>query len=509
MAIQEQLPASKLSFDDMADTYGVARSADLGTMYRAGNIDMFSLRKPTDQPGLFTDDPTGIDNDRSLVCPLWTDMNHTLPQTWSYRRPTGGENSPYRGGDSAGYYRLARAFVTSGKVGTVTFEWSIRPSGNGTFGPMLVLTFNRPTHPGNLQAEHVKQHGVFLSEWYWSVLLKGRSGAGYLFVAGETELSGRVAYATLGNGGNRIEASLTAEMADDLNGGQAVFFLWLPSRSIGGLTFEQLQQRIGEGTKIGVYAGRDPGTGEVWLNPVPLSVSRRTGNIMMLPASVDVRYNAPSAAAAGYAAYPVKIAITGGDSSVIWSDRMDWEAAYTPDGVSKAFSADLQLVENPSRRSRSVTVTIYKSSYPSEAVHTVPADDKATITITQAGRPMEIIFTPKELTIDALAGVGDVFFDCPADGQWYVRAITPTPEPGLNGGNTTDWVVNLLKLSSQEGVIETPTEIPVNPPNDYMTGPANVRVVCRANQTGTERVAYIHLSHSDGYSTLKVIQKSR
>ena len=507
MAVKDILPNSGLGFTDMADTYGVARTADLGTMYRNGNINMFSIKKPTDMPGLFVEDPTGIDGDRSLVCPLWTDMNNTVPGSWSYRRPSGGEASPYRGGDSAGYYRLARPFVTSGKIGGITFEWSIQTAGNGAYGPIMTLTFTRPTHPNNLREHHVKQHGEYLSQWYWSVLLKGRSGASYLFVAGETELSGRVAYRKLGEGnGHRIEASLTAEMADDLNGGQAVFFLWLPDRDIIGLPFEDIQSLKGSGKMIGVYAGRDPGTGDMWINPAPLTVTRRSGNVMMT-GDLNVGYNSVGTTIHGYAAFPVKIGITGGDSSMVHSSNMDWNAIYTPEGINKYFSAYIQLVENPYQHSRSVTLTTYKAVYPSAAV--APPLDKATITITQAARPMEIIFKPTELVIEAITGTGDVFFDCPADGQWYVRAITTSPELGPTGGNQVSWVTRLMKLSSQEGVVGTPVEIPINPSNSYMTGPAYVRVTCDANMTGAERIAYIHLSHSGGYNTLKITQQNR
>lgn len=507
MAVLDQLPVSNLSFDDMADTYGVARTADLGSMYRDGNINMFSLHKPQSGPGLFPDFATGIDDDHSLVCPLWTDMNNTFPQTWSYRRPAGGEASPFRGGDSAGDYRLARPFVTSGKVGTIAFDWSIRNSGNGAYGPIMNLTFTRPTHPGNLRESHVKQHGAYLSEWYWSVLLKGRSGATYMFVAGETELSGRVAYAKLGEGnGHRIEASLTAEMADDLNGGQAVFFLWLPGRSILGLTFDDIQSLKGSGKMIGVYAGRDQGMGDTWINPVPLTVTRRSGNVMMTDSAMSVPYNSVGTNVHGYAAYPVKVAIAGGDYAMVNSANMNWDQVYTPEGISKNFFSWIQLIENPYRRSRSVTITAYKAVYPSAAQ--APAIDKASITITQAAHPMEIIFKPTELVLDGMAGTGDVFFDCPSDGKWYVRAITPTPEYPVTGGNKVSWVSRLLKLSSQDGVIGTPVTLPINPENSYITGLAYVRVICDPNRTGAERVAYIHLSHSDGYNTLKVIQKS-
>ncbi len=506
MAIKDILPNGNLSFTDMADTYGVARTADLGTMYKNGNINMFSLHKPQDQPGLFVENPTGREDDHSLVCPLWTDIINTTPGGWSYRRPTGGEASPFRGGDSAGYYRLARPLVTSGKIGGITFEWSIQTAGNGAYGPIMTLTFTRPTHPGNLREHHVKQHGVLLSQWYWSVLLKGRSGASYLFVAGETELSGRVAYAKLGEGNaNRIEASLTAEMADDLNGGQAVFFLWLPDRSILGLTYDDLQTLKGSGKMIGVYAGRDPGTGDIWINPAPLTVTRRSGNVMMT-GDLNVGYNSVGTTIHGYSAFPVKIGITGGDSSMVHSANMDWNAIYTPGGIDKYFSAGVQLVENPNQRPRSVTLTAFKAIYPSAAV--APPLDKATVTITQAARPMEVTFKPAELIIDAIAGTGDVFFNCPADGQWYVRAITASPELGPTGGNQIQWVTRLMKLSSQDGVVGTPVEIPVDPANSYMTGPAYVRVICDANRTGAERIAYIHLSHSGGYNTLKVIQRS-
>ncbi|MCC8062450.1 MAG: hypothetical protein LIO68_04310 [Rikenellaceae bacterium] len=505
MAIKDILPSSGLGFTDMADTYGVARTADLGTMYKNGNINMFSLKKPQSGPGMFLANATGIDDDHSLVCPLWTDMNNTVPGPWSYRRPSGGEASPYRGGDSAGYYRLARPFVTSGKIGGITFEWSIQTAGNGAYGPIMTLTFTRPTHPNNLREHHVKQHGTHLSQWYWSVLLKGRSGASYLFVAGETELSSRVAYAKLGEGnGNRIEASLTAEMADDLNGGQAIFFLWLPNRDIGGMSNADLQGLLGTGKMIGVYAGRDPGTGDMWINPVPLAVTRRSGNVMMT-GDLNVGYNSVGTTIHGYAAFPVKIGITGGDSSMVHSSNMDWNAIYTPEGINKYFSAYIQLVENQSLRSRSVTLTAYKAVYPSAAL--APAIDKATITIMQAARPMEIIFKPTELVIEAITGTGDVFFDCPADGQWYVRAVT-TPELGPTGGNQVPWVLKLLKLSSQEGVVNSPVEIPINS-ESYMTGPAYVRVVCDANSTGAERTAYIHLSHSGGYNTLKITQSNR
>lgn len=511
MAIKDQLPdISSLTFTDMADTYGVARTADLGAMYKNGNVNMFSRMKPTDQPDLFVDEPTGIDSDRSLVIPLWTDMNNLQPPAWSYRRPSGGATSPYRGGDSAGYYRLARAFVTSGHVGSIFFEWSIRGSGNGTYGPTLTLSFTPPAHAGNLQAGHVKQHGEYLSQWYWSVKLKGKE-KNYLFVAGEQQLNGLTAYARLGEGnGNRIQASLTAQMADDLKEGKAVFFLWLPNRDIGGLTFDALQQLLGSGKMVGVYAGRDPGTGDVWINPVSLAVTRRTGNVLASPDAMTVKYDQLATTVGGYAAHPVKMAVLSDSGGMIHSANMDWDQVYTPEGLNKSFAANLQFVRNPTRRQRTATVLFYKSTYPSAAIATIPADDKATLALTQEAAPMEITFNPKELVIEALGGHNNVFFDCPSDGQWYVRSITETPEVGPTGGNFVPWIIKLMKLGTQDGVIDNPTELPINPdiPQGYVTGPAYVQVVCEPNMApgAADRTAYIHLSHSDGYDTLKVTQ---
>ena len=508
MAVQDTLPSTNLGFTDMADTYGVARTADLGTMYKSGAANMFSRRKPIDQPGIDVADPTGVDSDMSLTIPLWTDLN-TNPGAWSYRRPSGGESSPYRGRDSAGHYRLARAFVTSGKVGTIVFEWSIRNSGNGTYGPIMTLEFTRPANAGNLQPNQIKQHGAYLSDWYWCVLLRSADKmTSYMFVAGEIQLNGLTAYTKLGGGGNKIMASLTAEMVDKLNGGEAVFFLWLPSSEIGGLTFDALQLLKGSGLMVGVYAGRDPGTGDVWLNPVPLSLTRRTGNVMMLPSSINASYSTPSVGAYGYAAYPIKIAITGGDSSIIWGDRMDWNAVYNPSGVDKAFSATIQLVPNTSRNQRSVTLVAYNSVYNSAQIPSIPADDKATFTIVQAARPMEITFNPEELTISTT--IGYVFFDCPSDGQWYVRAITETEEYPLLGGNSVPWIAAMFKVGTSDGVIDRNDQITINPPDMDMTGPAYVSVQCtEANRTLNDRTAYIHLAHSGGYSTLKVTQKAQ
>lgn len=504
MAVQDTLPTTNLGFTDMADTYGVARTADLGTMYKVGNINMFSLKKPTDMPGLFVSDPTGIDNDRSLTIPLWTDMTNSNPGAWSYRRPSGGESSPYRGRDSAGHYRLARAFVTSGKVGTIVFEWSIRNSGNGTYGPILTLEFTRPANAGNLQPNQIKQHGAYLSEWYWCVLLRSADKSkSYMFVAGEIQLNGLTAYSKLGGGGSKIMASLTAEMVDELNGGDAVFFLWLPSSDIGGLTFDAIQSLKGSGKMVGVYAGRDPGTGDVWLNPVPLSLTRLSGNVLMTQDSFSAAWTTGSISVGGYAAFAVKMAITGGDSSLVNSAAMNWDTVYTPEGVSRNFDARIQTVENPNMRSRSVTITVFRSVYPSAAL--APADDKTTFTIVQAARPMEITFNPEELTIST--AIGYVFFDCPSDGQWYVRAITTTSDVPVTGGNSVSWIAKLFKVGNTDGQLNMSEELPINPTSGYMTGPAYVSVQCtEVNRTLTDRTAYIHLSHSGGYSTLKVTQ---
>ena len=506
MAVKDTLPSTNLGFTDMADTYGVARTADLGTMYKAGNINMFSLKKPTDMPGLFVSDPTGIDGDRSLVIPLWTDFNGT-PGAWSYRRPKGGESSPYRGGDSAGYYRLARAFVTSGKVGSIVFRWSIRTMGDGSAGPILTLQFTSITNAANLQPKHVKQHGTFLSEWYWSVLFRSADKlSSYLFVAGEIQLNGLTAYTKLGGGGNKIMAALTAGMVDELNGGDAVFFLWLPSSNIQGLTFDALQGLKGSGKMVGVYSGRDPGTGDVWINPVSLSLTRASGNVMMTDNSYNAAWSTGSLTVGGYAAFPVKLAITGGDSSLINSANMNWNTVYTPQGGTMSFDATIQTVENPNTRSRSVTLTAYRATYPSASL--APADDKATFTIVQNARPMEIEFNPEELVISS--AIGYVFFDCPANGQWYVRAITSTPQYPVTGGNSVGWITKLFKVGDSDGQITMNQELPINPPDGYMTGPAYVSVQCsEINRTGTDRVAYIHLSHSGGYNTLKVTQKAQ
>lgn len=508
MAVKDILPSSSLSFTDMADTYGVA-SNELGTITRSAP-DMFSLRKPQSCPGLFVSNPTGIDDDHSLVCPLWTDLNNTLPGEWSYRRPAGGEASPFRGGDSAGYYRLARPFVTSGKVAGISYAWSLRQSQSETSGRNLTLTFSRPTHPNNLREHHVKQHGAFLSQWYFSVLLKGKSGQNYLFVAGELQNNGIVAYARLGEGnGNSITVPFTAEMCDDLNGGRAIFCLWLPNRSIQGMSNADLQGLLGTGNMIGVFTGRDCGTGDVWINPVPLAITRASGNVMMDPASMSVNHDSVGTTAWGYASYPVKLAITGGDSSVVYGSNMNWDQVYTPDAINGSFSAHIQLVANPSRYPRSVTLTAYKATYNAAAIGSVPALDKATVTIVQNAAPMRITFRPEVLTIEGMLSTGNVFIDCPADGQWYVRAITETPDVPVSGGNYVPWVLKLLKLSSQEGVVDSPVEIPINPDTGYMTGPAYVRVALDSNFGMADRAAYIHLSHTGGYATLKVLQTSK
>ena len=508
MAIKDILPSANLTLTDMADTYGVD-SNELGTITRSAP-NMFSLKKPQSCPGIFLDNPTGIDDDHSLVCPLWIDTNNTVPGEWIYRRPAGGEASPFRGGDSAGYYRLARPFVTSGKVSGISYAWSLRQSQSETSGRNLTLTFSRPTHPNNLREHHVKQHGAFLSQWYWSVLLKGKSGQNYLFVAGELQNNGIIAYARLGeSGGNSITVPFTAEMCDNLNGGRAIFCLWLPNRSIQGMSNADLQGLLGSGKMIGVYAGRDFGTGDVWINPVPLSITRDSGNVMMDPATVNISYDAANATVWGYAAYPVKLAITGGDSSIIWNDQMNWESIYTPDMIHGDFSASIPLVENPYMHSRSVVLTAYKSTYNAAAIGSVPSIDKATVSIVQTAAPMQITFNPPILIIEGMTGAGNVFIDCPKDGQWYVRAITDTPEVPVSGGNYVPWVLKLLKLSSQEGVVNSPVEIPINPDTGYMTGPAYVRVVLDSNFGMADRAAYIHLSHTEGYATLKVIQQPR
>lgn len=507
MAVQDTLPSTNLGFTDMADTYGVARTADLGTMYKSGAANMFSRRKPIDQPGIDVSDPTGVDGDMSLEIPLWTGTMSSTPPAWTYRRPSGGESSPYRGRDSAGHYRLARAFVTSGKVGTIVFEWSIRNSGNGTYGPIMTLEFTRPANAGNLQPNQIKQHGAYLSEWYWCVLLRSADKmTSYMFVAGEIQLDGITNYTKLGGGGYKIMASLTAGMVDELNGGDAVFFLWLPSSNIQGLTFDALQGLKGSGKMVGVYSGRDPGTGDVWINPVSLSLTRASGNVMMTDNSYNAAWSTGSLTVGGYAAFPVKLAITGGDSSLINSANMNWNTVYTPQGGTMSFDATIQTVENPNTRSRSVTLTAYRATYPSASL--APADDKATFTIVQNARPMEIEFNPEELVISS--AIGYVFFDCPANGQWYVRAITSTPQYPVTGGNSVGWITKLFKVGDSDGQITMNQELPINPPDGYMTGPAYVSVQCsEINRTGTDRVAYIHLSHSGGYNTLKVTQKAQ
>ena len=507
MAVQDTLPSTNLGFTDMADTYGVARTADLGTMYKSGATNMFSRRKPIDQPGIDVSDPTGVDGDMSLTIPLWTDMLNTNPGAWTYRRPTGGDSSPYRGRDSAGHYRLARAFVTSGKVGTIAFEWSIKTMGDGSSGPILTLEFTRPANAGNLQANQIKQHGSYLSEWYWCVLLRSADKmTSYMFVAGEIQLNGLTAYSKLGGGGSKIMASLTAEMVDNLKGGDAVFFLWLPSSDIGGLTFDAIQSLKGSGKMVGVYAGRDPGTGDVWLNPVPLSLTRLSGNVLMTQDSFSAAWTTGSISVGGYAAFAVKMAITGGDSSLVNSAAMNWDTVYTPEGVSRNFDARIQTVENPNMRSRSVTITVFRATYPSAAL--APADDKTTFTIVQAARPMEITFNPEELTIST--AIGYVFFDCPSDGQWYVRAITTTSDVPVTGGNSVSWIAKLFKVGNTDGQINMSEELPINPTSGYMTGSAYVSVQCtEANRTLNDRTAYIHLAHSGGYSTLKVTQKAQ
>lgn len=508
MAVKDTLPSTNLGFSDMADTYGVARTADIGTMSR-GSVNMFSKVKPTDMPGLFVADPTGIDGDRSLTIPLWTDI-YSTPPAWSYRRPTGGESSPYRGGDSAGYYRLARAFVTSGKVVAISFKWSLQTAPDGSSSPILSLSFTRPTGTGNLQPEHVKQHGEYLSNWYWCVLMKSANNQSrYLFVAGNIQQeNGLTNYQTLGQGGRTIQAALTADMVDSLNGGTATFFLWLPGQSIQGKTFDQIQLMIGTGKMVGVYAGVDPGSGDVWLNPVPLSLSRLTGNVY-IPDDVSIPYDRLVAQIAGYAAFPVKAKVTSGDTSMIDS-RVDWDTQYTPDAIGKYFNAAIQTVENPRTTSRTVTITFYNAKYNAEAINSIPAIDKDTVVITQAGRPMSVNFNPTELVIEGMMTSGNVFFNSPSDGKWYILAVSEKSS-GVSGGDSVSWVQRITKIGTQDGVPSgTSEELPINPdiPTGYIIGPAYVNIQCQPLLSG-ERTAYLFVSHINGYNTLKITQKAK
>lgn len=508
MAIKDTLPTSNLTFNDMADTFGMPRTADLGSMYKNGTINMFSLRKPTRQEGYFVTDPTGEDHDMSLEIPLWTDMNEN-PPAWRYKRPTGYILSPYRGGDAAGYYRLARAFVTSGKVGQISFKWSLQTAGDGSSSPILNISFTRPAGVGNLQPEHVKQHGEYLSNWYWCVLLKSSDNQSrYLFVAGNIQPeNGITNYQTLGQGGNTIQASLTADIVDALNGGTATFFLWLPAQSIQGLSFDQIQLLIGSGKMVGVYSGVDPGSGDVWLNPVLLSLSRITGNVY-IPDDVSIPYDRLVAPVNGYAAFPVKAKVTSGDSSMIDANT-DWDTQYSPNPIAKNFTANIQTVENPRMASRSVTITFYDATYGSQAVSSVPELNKDTVIITQQGRPMSVTFNPQELVISGLTSSGNVFFDCPIDGKWYILSVSEK-ESGAVGGERVSWVQRITKIGTSDGVVSEETDIPVNPsiPDGYITGPAYIRIQCTPIDVG-ERTAYLYVSHINGYNILKITQKSK
>lgn len=381
MAVLDQLPVSgSLTFDDMADTYGVARTAYFDTMYKSGKINLFSLKKPTDMPGLFVSDPDGIDGDRSLICPLWD--GSSSPQSWIYRRPSGGESSPYRGEDSRGYYRMARPFATSGRTAAISFQWSVR-------SPRLVFTFERPTHAGNLQAGHVRQHGSLLSEWYWCVLLRNagsvKAPGTLIGIAGSyNEFNGLTAYAKLGESdGNRIELPLSADQVDGFNGGEALFFLArIDTAAIQGriMTDTAVQNAAANATKISVWFGTDPATGENWLNLVPLKLTRSSGNILMDQTGYSAPYYETYVSAGGYAAEEVAAAAYSDVYGMIYSVN----ATYTEG----RFGLSVRVPANPLPSARSATVIVYPKRYASAAAGgnwtAIPEVDKAFFTITQA-----------------------------------------------------------------------------------------------------------------------------
>lgn len=120
MSNQSGIISAPVSINDLQTVLGTSQNGDLGSLILNGNINKWSKKKPVIHSNLFASNPSdkggdsvwyktgtfGLDIQKvSSIVTLINDQS-TLSQ-YTYNRPTGGVNAPFRLLDFNGYYHLA------------------------------------------------------------------------------------------------------------------------------------------------------------------------------------------------------------------------------------------------------------------------------------------------------------------------------------------------------------------------------------------------------------------
>lgn len=192
MAVQSILPKTDLKWDDIRDTLNANGGAVTNVVSTAfaesANFNKWSKHKPVDFGVLFCQDfdsskPNYVSDwwkSRNGNCGFipYTTGNYTLaPEIidgamngWTYNYPHGNENSPYRIGDYAGYYKDAVPpifnFTVPSKAGNSSTTSRIYPSA------MIQMT------PDNKSIHHSEIEG--LSDRHFGVYMKQDNGNRYV-----------------------------------------------------------------------------------------------------------------------------------------------------------------------------------------------------------------------------------------------------------------------------------------------------------------------------------------
>lgn len=180
MSTSNGIITKPVSIKDVQQTIGNA-SGDLGTLCKSSTINKWSKHKPISSSILFdTSDSFFKVNNYGLSIPTFSNIgNLTTTNTlvnylanndtaWTYNKPTGGSNSPYRLGDFLNYYHGALNPI--GSIGATDFYYN----GNAVVISYEENTYEEITDVGNqhnIMLNDLQINGVDISTCYYGLML--------------------------------------------------------------------------------------------------------------------------------------------------------------------------------------------------------------------------------------------------------------------------------------------------------------------------------------------------
>lgn len=499
--IYDVVPTTGYSVSDINDTLG-AGTMNVGRLVASDNVNMFARNKPTAIRVDFTDSwQDGTLGSCGLSIPLWNGSSDAIfTVAWSYSRPQGGVAQPYRFGDFRGYKHKARPFVTSGKTSSDSYDFDIR------LRPQLTFTFDTSMFADvyNLNPRQVYvDRNDFISDiplgkYYWGVLLEGWNQPQNGDLTQVWQLAGSIQqengirkFVRLQEGGNSIAIDMTATAAEGMKYRASATFFLAYTPKIVGITEMDIQNS----KKVAVYAGRDQANGLTYINPVPIQITRSTGNIATIYNPWRLKYDESTTRSLSlWSTRPVKLDVV--ESSGIWRsiDPMP-DGGYQPHGsMFNLIDIGFWISPNESIDSRNAKIRLYNGS----SWGMSSAIERLEVAITQEGAPAVIKLNPDNVTLKRFGGYSvDVDLSAPRGigGNWYLVGFStdlesyPTPSlPWIQILNITDNVM----MDTQQ----------------MFTGDKRLKVVTGENDTGSTRIAYAHFkfSSSSELATLKITQ---